>query len=159
MKNSLLTMFTILLIAGCTPVETQQSDAPTITTAETQESASDEIETTNEAPVGEESDALAEESEQEMALSVKEFNMVARQWDFEPSTITVNEGDTVLLYIQRVDVGHGFGLSAFGINEYLAPGQTVDVEFVADQKGTFQFACSVSCGSGHSGMKGQLIVE
>ena len=104
-------------------------------------------------------DAPVKESEQEMASSVKEFNMVARQWDFEPSTITVSEGDTVLLHIQSVDVGHGFGLSAFGINEYLPSGQTVDVEFVADQKGTFTFACSVSCGSGHSSMRGQLIVE
>ena len=113
----------------------------------------------SQSPTSKVVDAPVKESEQEMASSVKEFNMVARQWDFEPSTITVNEGDTVLLHIQSIDVGHGFGLSAFGINEYLPSGQTVDVEFVADQKGTFTFACSVSCGSGHNGMNGQLIVE
>lgn len=90
---------------------------------------------------------------------IKEFSMTAKKWEFEPSQITVNKGDTVKLHIESIDVKHGFGLSAFGVNENLSPGKTVDVEFVADRTGTFTFACTVFCGSGHSGMKGQLIVK
>lgn len=101
-----------------------------------------------------------ETSKQQVAGEVKEFNITAKKWQFNPSTITVNKGDTVKLRIESVDVTHGFGLSAFGVNERLEPGKTVDVEFVASKTGTFTFACIVSsCGSGHSGMKGQLVVK
>ena len=103
--------------------------------------------------------ATEPEQEQEPESTIKEFDMIAKRWDFEPDTITVNEGDTVILHITSIDVTHGFGLSAFGINKDLREGETINIEFVADQKGTFTFRCTVSCGSGHSGMNGQLIVE
>ena len=93
------------------------------------------------------------------AAAVKDFTITARQWQFDPSTITVQQGDMVKLSIQSMDVTHGFSLSAFGINEQLSPGKTVNIEFVADKKGTFPFACSVVCGSGHTGMRGTLVVE
>ena len=88
-----------------------------------------------------------------------EFNITARQWSFDPAVITVNKGDTVLLHIQSVDVTHGFAITEFNVNSTLTAGQTTDVEFVADQAGTFSFFCSVFCGSGHSDMQGTLIVE
>ena len=90
---------------------------------------------------------------------VKEFTMTAKQWEFVPGTITVNEGDTVKLTITSTDVAHGFNLPDFGVNERLDPGKAVNVEFVADKTGTFTFSCSVPCGSGHRGMKGQLVVK
>ena len=93
------------------------------------------------------------------ASETKEFNIVARQWNFNPDTITVNEGDIVVLNIESIDVTHGFAISAFGINERLSPGNTVRIEFVADRKGSFSFFCSVQCGSGHTRMRGTLIVE
>ena len=37
-------------------------------------------------------------------------------------------------------------------------GQAVTVEFVADQAGVFDFTCAEYCGTGHSGMKGRLVV-
>ena len=90
---------------------------------------------------------------------VKEFSMTARNWEFEPNTITVQQGDTVKLHITSVDVPHGFKLAEFGVSEKLEPNQPVDVEFVADKKGTYTFSCNVFCGEGHKTMKGQLIVE
>ena len=90
---------------------------------------------------------------------IKEFDMAARQWEFEPSTITVNEGDTVRLNIKSEDVTHGFAISEFDVNERISPGQTTKVEFVADKKGEYTFFCSVPCGSGHGGMRGKLIVK
>jgi len=100
---------------------------------------------------------ILEELSQE--TNVKEFDVVASQWKFSPSTIEVNEGDSVVLNVRSVDVAHGIAIPGFGINEYLSPGQTVSMEFVADRKGSFTFSCSVSCGVGHAGMIGKLIVK
>lgn len=91
--------------------------------------------------------------------TVREFTMTARQWEFEPNTITVNKGDKVKLSIRSIDVTHGFGLPAFGIDERLEAGETTNVEFMADKSGTFRFSCTVFCGSGHSAMDGTLIVD
>lgn len=90
---------------------------------------------------------------------VKEFEITAKQFSFEPDVITVNKGDTVKLKITSIDVTHGFAINEFGIREILYPGKTVNVEFVADKTGTFAFYCSISCGTGHSGMRGQLAVK
>ncbi|MBC8495319.1 cytochrome c oxidase subunit II [archaeon] len=90
---------------------------------------------------------------------VREFDLIARNWNFEPSEIRVNLGDNVELHIKSVDVTHGFMLSQFGVNEMLEPGQEVNVNFIADKTGTFTFFCNVPCGAGHGSMRGQLIVE
>jgi len=90
---------------------------------------------------------------------VKEFSLIAKEWEFVPNTITVNKGDRVILNIQNVDVAHGFALTEFNVNEDLEPRKTTKIEFVADKEGTFPFFCSVFCGDGHSAMKGRLIVN
>ncbi|MCH8945618.1 MAG: cupredoxin domain-containing protein [Nanoarchaeota archaeon] len=97
--------------------------------------------------------------ETEKVPEIKEFNIIAKRWDFSPSTITVNEGDTVILNIESIDVTHGFAISEFGVSEQLVSGNTVKVEFIADKKGTFSFFCNVFCGSGHSSMRGTLVVQ
>ena len=93
------------------------------------------------------------------AGETKEFDIVAKQWQFSPNKIEVNKGDTVILNVKSIDVNHGLTIPKLGINEFLIPGNTVKIEFVANQKGTFVFACSVSCGVGHSGMRGKIIVN
>ncbi|NQV09236.1 cupredoxin domain-containing protein [Candidatus Woesearchaeota archaeon] len=90
---------------------------------------------------------------------VKEFDIIARNWEFIPETITVNEGDMVELNIKSIDVTHGFLLPDFGVDEKLEPNRDVHISFVADKKGTFGFYCSVPCGAGHGGMRGELIVN
>ena len=89
----------------------------------------------------------------------KEFNIIAKQWQFSLNKIEVNKGDTVILNVKSIDVSHGIAIPKLGINEFLSPGNTVKIEFVANQKGTFAFACSISCGVGHSGMRGKIIVN
>ena len=91
---------------------------------------------------------------------VKEFDVTAKKWDWNPATITVNEGDEVKLNIKNLDVPHGFSLFEFGVNERLpGNGAVTTVEFTADKAGEYTFFCSVPCGSGHGGMRGTLIVE
>ena len=90
---------------------------------------------------------------------VKEFSVTATNFAFEPGTIEVNLGDTVRLHLLSKEGTHGLAIPAFNITQRMELGQPVDVEFVADQAGTFPFVCSVPCGSGHRQMRGSLIVH
>jgi len=89
----------------------------------------------------------------------KEFNVVAKNWEFIPGTIEVNQGDRVILHLESIDTFHGIALPDFNVNAQLPPGEIIDIEFIADKQGTFNFFCSVPCGSGHKSMGGQLIVN
>ncbi len=111
--------------------------------ASEQEEMQDQQQTSEDMPSGE---------------SVK-ITVVAKNWEFEPSVITVKEGQTLDMQIISIDVEHGFSLPDFGINKTLKPGQVEVFSFVADKKGTFSFTCSVFCGEGHRQMTGTLIVE
>jgi cytochrome c oxidase subunit 2 len=88
-----------------------------------------------------------------------EIKITAKKYDFTPDTITVKRGDPVRLVITALDHDHGFKIEAFHINQKLAKGEPVSVEFTADQAGTFPFECSQFCGLGHKKMKGKLVVE
>ena len=90
---------------------------------------------------------------------IKEIKVTAKQFAFEPSTIEVNKGDKVKLIVTSVDVPHGIAIPEYGINERIDPGKPVTIEFTADKEGTFTAFCSVFCGSGHSNMKGKIIVR
>lgn len=89
---------------------------------------------------------------------VKEFSMTARKWTFDPTVITVKQGDSVRINMKSIDVAHGFALPEFGVNQNLEPGKEVVVEFTANKKGEFPFHCSVICGQGHKEMTGKLVV-
>ena len=93
------------------------------------------------------------------AAETKVIKMTAEKYHFTPETINVNLGDKVVLEITATDTEHGFGLSAFNIDQKLPPGQTVKIEFVADKKGEFTFKCTSFCGWGHFGMDGKLVVS
>ncbi len=93
------------------------------------------------------------------AGNIKEFTMQAKQFEYVPNEIRVQQWDTVRLKITSQDVSHGFRISEYDIDETLEPNKEVTVEFVASKKGTFTFACTIYCGIGHPGMTGKLIVE
>jgi len=95
----------------------------------------------------------------ELTGETKEITMTAKQWNFVPSTITVNQGDKVILNIKSIDVSHGFAVPQFGIDALLTPGNNVNVEFIANKKGSFPFICSVACGAGHGTMRGKVVVK
>jgi len=92
---------------------------------------------------------------------VKEFDVIAKQWEFVPNVIEVNKGDKVRLKVTSIDVTHGIGLPDFGVDSVrLPPTETKIVEFVADKTGTFNtMICTVYCGPGHAGMKGSIVVK
>jgi len=78
---------------------------------------------------------------------LKEFNTAIRGYEYSPSSIRVNFGDTVRVNIKNNDnVGHGISLPAFGVREFVQPGQTKTIQFTADQRGAPETFCSTDHG-------------
>lgn len=92
-------------------------------------------------------------------IATKQFDITAKQFEFQPSTIEVNQGDVVILKIKSIDVDHGIAIPDFGVSRTLQPGKEETIQFTADKKGTFTFFCNVLCGSGHESMTGTLVVK
>lgn len=88
-----------------------------------------------------------------------EVRITASQFSFDPAEVRVKQGERVRLIVESKDTTHGLAIPAFNVNLTLEANQVTTAEFVADQKGSFPFFCTVFCGSGHGGMKGTLIVE
>ncbi len=93
------------------------------------------------------------------AQETKTINIEAKKYDFTPDTITVNQGDKVILKVTATDRSHGFGIAAYDIDRALPKGETVTIEFVGDKKGKFTIKCTKFCGWGHFGMEAQLVVS
>jgi cytochrome c oxidase subunit II len=91
---------------------------------------------------------------------VKTIDVTASRFQFEPATISVAQGDNIRLRLHSADRSHAFAIKAFRVKALIPNGgETVTVEFIADQAGTFAFTCSEYCGTGHSQMKGTLVVQ
>jgi heme/copper-type cytochrome/quinol oxidase subunit 2 len=90
--------------------------------------------------------------------SVRNITIDARQFAFEPSTLTVNQGDRVRIQVVSGDVTHGFYLDSYDVMTVAQPGRPGTVEFVADRAGTFRFRCSTTCGPLHPFMIGELTI-
>lgn len=89
-----------------------------------------------------------------------DMRVLKDKWKWSPDIIKVKAGDKVRIRIYNEDdYDHGFALDVFGINRRLFPKETTVVEFIASNKGKFNFYCSVPCGEGHYEQIGFLIVE
>jgi cytochrome c oxidase subunit II len=93
----------------------------------------------------------------------KVIEVVAKRFEFEPSTIEVTEGDRVRLLVRSADGPHGVEIKQFKVKKGVPrakPGDSpVTIEFVASTAGTFPILCSEYCGTGHEDMKGTLVVQ
>jgi hypothetical protein len=95
--------------------------------------------------------------------------------DWLPNSVTVFQGDTVNITVINSDANiHSFLLSAFGVNTGAIPGtatqsnatlRMVNVSFVANQTGVFQWRCGLppivsgQCDPDHGTMLGYLTVR
>ena len=92
-------------------------------------------------------------SKSAVGAAVKEFNVTAFRFGYEPDKITVNKGDKVKIIINNTDTLHGIRIPDLNIK-----GNEV-IEFTTNQSGEFIWYCNVMCGSGHSTMKGTLTIK
>jgi cytochrome c oxidase subunit 2 len=88
-------------------------------------------------------------------------NIVAERFTFNPSKITLKQGQVVEFVLTSEDTDHGFRIPAAGIDVAIPPqgrGE-VRVRFIAREKGKFAFECSRPCGAGHNLMRGTIEVK
>ena len=171
-------LFVVFVVAGCAldynnypynnDVQESSVAEPSTTTTEpvvTDVPAADVVSESTSEPVSEDvSEPVVESAPVSEPVVVesqtKFFDVSGSQFSFTPNTLTVNKGDTVVINFSTTDVSHGFSLTEFNFSlAATTPGTVVTGSFVADQAGTFIFSCNASCGSGHSEMKGTLLVE
>ena len=88
------------------------------------------------------------------------IQVTSEQFKFTPSIINVTYGADVTLNITSLDVTHGFQIDQYNIFNVVVPAhQSVEVHFIANQKGEFKFYCTVLCGTGHADHLGTLVVS
>lgn len=90
--------------------------------------------------------------------AIRHFTVDGRQFAYEPGVLQVNQGDTVIITLTASDVVHGLYLDGYGLETRVEPGQSQTLQFVADKPGKFRYRCSVSCGTLHPFMIGELVV-
>jgi cytochrome c oxidase subunit II len=107
---------------------------------------------------------------------VQVIELTAKKYEYSPSPVHVKIGTKVQLKITATDHDHGFKISAVPDGALpngadgliftsaqecwqLKKGETTTIEFLAQTAGTYTFKCCHTCGLGHRGMKGQIIVE
>ncbi len=93
-----------------------------------------------------------------MKDTVRVVAITAANWKFSPNAITAKKGEKVQIVVTGVEGMHGFASPGLGINASIAAGQTVTIDLPTDKAGSFDFFCSVPCGSGHKDMKGTIII-
>ena len=83
----------------------------------------------------------------------------AKQFEYNPSRFTVKQGVPVKIILTSEDVKHGFAIDYYSVNVNVEKGKDTIVTFTPDKAGTYDYYCSVFCGVGHIGMRGQMTVE
>jgi cytochrome c oxidase subunit II len=103
------------------------------------------------------------------------IEITAKKYEYSASPIHIKSGTKVQLRITATDHDHGFKVapvpdgaltSAAGL-VFTSPqdcwqlkkGETTTIEFFAQASGTYTFRCCHTCGLGHRGMKGQIVVD
>ncbi len=88
-------------------------------------------------------------------------DILAERFTYNPSQITVKQGELVEFVLTSDDTDHGFKLAAAGIDIAIPPQgrPAARVRFLAKEKGTFVFDCSRPCGAGHHLMRGRIVVK
>lgn len=107
---------------------------------------------------------------------VQVIELTAKKYEYSMSPVHVKAGTKIQLKITATDHDHGFKIAAvpdgaspkgsagliFTAEQdcwQLIKGETTTIEFLAHTPGTYTFKCCHTCGLGHRGMKGQIIVD
>lgn len=85
--------------------------------------------------------------------------VIAKQYFFDPPTITVPVGSTVTFFLTSTDVQHGFKLQNTNVNMQVVPGEVSKLTVEFDEAGQFDYICNEFCGAGHAIMAGSVVVE
>jgi nitrous-oxide reductase len=105
-------------------------------------------------------DASGVERTGEESVHVK---MSAKRSEFGLSDFTVKEGDEVRLTTTNIegirDIVHGVAIPRYDVNLAIAPQDTREVTFTADEPGVYWIYCTYFCSALHLEMRSRMIVE
>lgn len=89
------------------------------------------------------------------------ITITAERFAFNPSRVTVKQGQLIEFVLVSDDTDHGFKIPGAGIDLAIPPGGRGEarVQFIAQQKGRLAFECSRACGAGHNLMRGYIEVK
>jgi|SRR5580693_2607471 cytochrome c oxidase subunit 2 len=107
---------------------------------------------------------------------IQVIEITAKKYEYSISPVHVKAGTKVQLKITATDHDHGFkietvpdgampkdtaGLIFSSAQDcwQLKKGETTTIAFLAQTPGTYTFRCCHTCGLGHKGMKGQIVVD
>ncbi len=93
------------------------------------------------------------------AAEPRVVEIVARRFQFTPSTVTLRHGEPAVLRLRSEDVTHGFFSRPLGIDATIQPGKVTDVPVTPREPGRYPIICDHFCGAGHGNMKLLLVVE
>ena len=89
--------------------------------------------------------------------------MASQRNSFSFPEITVQEGDEVTITTTNIenteDILHSLAIPQYDINVKLAPQETREVTFTADQPGVYWVYCAYFCSALHLEMRSRLLVE
>jgi cytochrome c oxidase subunit 2 len=97
-----------------------------------------------------------------------EIAVIGRQWMWdvrhaegrrELDELHVPVNQPILLRLTSEDVIHSFAVPAFRMKQDVVPGKTVGAWFEATQPGRFPIFCDQYCGTKHSEMNGEVVVQ
>ncbi len=100
--------------------------------------------------------SVSSEGESEL----KEVTVVGTEYNFSPSTITVQAGQSVKITFQNGgSINHNLVIEDLEVNSRAIRGSQTDIiEFIASTSGTYTIFCSVP-GHRAAGMEGSLKIE
>ena len=107
---------------------------------------------------------------------VQVIEITAKKYEYSSSPVRVKSGTKVQLKITATDHDHGFKIATVPDGAQLngtaglifasaqdcwqlKKGETATIDFLAQSPGTYTFKCCHTCGLGHRGMKGQIVVD
>lgn len=91
--------------------------------------------------------------------NIKEIKITAKKFSFNPNPIKLKLNEPIRFRLTTDDVAHGFSVPELGIDKIIEPGKEIVFDFTPTQTGKFLLMCSVQCGTGHTGMRGSIVVE
>lgn len=95
----------------------------------------------------------------EVVEGIREIEVEAVKYKFNPPIIVVNSGEKVKIKLNSADADHGFAIDEIGFDLKGEEGEVVEKEFTAPEPGVYVIKCSVYCGLGHNNMTGTLVVK
>lgn len=105
--------------------------------------------------------AFGQQQSQQQRKPDRVVSIVAERFTFNPSKITVKEGQLIEFVLTSDDTDHGFRIPEAGIDVAIPPSGRGEarVRFLVNRKGEFVFECSRPCGAGHNLMRGTIQVK